>query len=152
MGPMAAEASRRRSGPPRAAGASFKRPTYDVGWTTGDAVRRPAPASRHPRERDTTPWCETHTRAAPAANGIGDSRFFAKIGFADSLDVVFGPFEVSLCGILSGDVGSTVHTPADDCLTDPETWRHPPDSTIGSELAWQFEATFAASPVRIEDD
>ena len=37
-------------------------------------------------------------------------------------------------------------------LNDPETWPHPPDTTIGTEPAWEFEATFAASAVWIEDD
>ncbi|MBI5487637.1 MAG: hypothetical protein HY905_09915 [Deltaproteobacteria bacterium] len=80
----------------------------------------------------------------------------ARIRVADARDVVvfldIFEGECSLCGLLSGDIGSGDDAAADDCLTDPSTWPQQPDTVVDAEPAWSVAATFVAEAAWIGED
>jgi hypothetical protein len=56
---------------------------------------------------------------------------------------------MTLCGLVANAQGVPAD-PSDDCQGDPTTWRYPPDTTVGTEPAYNMSAAIAASPVCIE--
>ena len=73
-----------------------------------------------------------------------------KMTVADTRLVVIPDLGMTLCGLLSGDTG-VASDPSDDCTRDPSTWAHAPDTDVGGLPAYAMAATFAASPVHIQD-
>jgi hypothetical protein len=75
----------------------------------------------------------------------------AKITADDALGVWIETLGMTLCGMLSGDSGAW-GDPSDDCASDPSTWMHPPDATVGTSPAWTMRLGLSGSPVHIEGD
>ena len=67
----------------------------------------------------------------------------------DAKGVIIADMGLTLCGLLSGDKGTNLNDPADDCQTAIATWSTPPDGTVGGLPAYVMSACFSAEDVII---
>ncbi|MBI5488076.1 MAG: hypothetical protein HY905_12150 [Deltaproteobacteria bacterium] len=72
-----------------------------------------------------------------------------KVTTADAQATVIDLLGMTLCGLVSGDVGLS-GDPSDDCSEARHPWPQEPDTTVGTDPAYNFTGTIAASPVCIE--
>ena len=72
----------------------------------------------------------------------------AKVTVSDAIATPIPTLGITLCGLISGDVG----TPADmtDDCTSPRPWDDEPDTTVDGEEAWILTGTFSGSAVNVE--
>lgn len=67
----------------------------------------------------------------------------------DAKGVIIADMGQTLCGLLSGDKGSDLRSPSDDCQTAIATWPTPPDGDVGGLPAYVMSACFSAEDVII---
>ncbi|MBI5486574.1 MAG: hypothetical protein HY905_04505 [Deltaproteobacteria bacterium] len=72
----------------------------------------------------------------------------SRVTVSDAMATPIPTLGITLCGLISGDVG----TPADmtDDCTSPRPWDDEPDTTVGGEEAWTLTGTFSGSAVNVE--
>jgi hypothetical protein len=69
----------------------------------------------------------------------------------DAKGVVIEDLGYTLCGLLSGDKGTVLDDPSDDCQRPIAEWPEPPDTDLGGKPAYTMSACFSASEVAIID-
>jgi len=68
----------------------------------------------------------------------------------DAKSVSIAEMGLTLCGLLSGDKGSNLSDPADDCQKPVGQWPTPPDTEYSGKPAYSVTACFSAKEVRIK--
>jgi hypothetical protein len=71
-----------------------------------------------------------------------------KITVYDAKATVIDVLGMTLCGLISRAVGIP-GDPSDDCQGDPATWPNPPDTSVGSEPAYNTSGSISATAVHI---
>jgi len=69
----------------------------------------------------------------------------------DAKGVVIEEMGLTLCGLLSGDKGTDLDKPDDDCQRPIAEWSEPPDAELTGEPAYTMQACFSAAAVTIID-
>jgi hypothetical protein len=67
----------------------------------------------------------------------------------DAMGVVIEDMGVTLCGMLSGDKGSNLTDPTDDCQRPIAEWSEQPDAELAGQPAYTMAACFSAEAVNI---
>jgi hypothetical protein len=67
----------------------------------------------------------------------------------DAKGVVIVEMGLTLCGLLSGDKGTDLGSPDDDCARDQALWPVPPDAVLDGHPAYRMRACFSAEDVII---
>ncbi|MFH1434781.1 MAG: hypothetical protein ABIJ56_03600 [Pseudomonadota bacterium] len=79
-------------------------------------------------------------------------RIAGAITVDDAKGVVIEAMGLTLCGLLSGDKGTNLSDPSDDCLLPEETWPERPDIEVEGRSAYTLNACFSAEQVIIIED
>ncbi|MFH1438452.1 MAG: hypothetical protein ABIJ56_22275 [Pseudomonadota bacterium] len=86
------------------------------------------------------------------ASGTGGGVLRGLVTVDDAKGVVVEDMGLTLCGLLSGDKGTNLNDPADDCQKDMAMWSDPPDTTNEEgDPAYTAGACFSAEDVTIVD-
>ncbi|MBI5503106.1 MAG: hypothetical protein HY907_22865 [Deltaproteobacteria bacterium] len=79
---------------------------------------------------------------------VDDGVLESRVTVTDARATPIPSLGITLCGLISGDVGTPADMP-DDC-TGPRPWDDEPDTTVDGEEAWILTGTFAGSAVNVE--
>jgi hypothetical protein len=87
----------------------------------------------------------TRTNCSTTGGGVLNGM----ITVEDARGVIIEDMGVSLCGMLSGDTGSNLTDPGDDCLRPIAEWSKQPDAELSGQPAYTMAACFSAEAVNI---
>jgi len=87
----------------------------------------------------------TSTNCSTSGGGVLNGM----ITVEDATGVIIEDMGVTLCGMLSGDKGSNLTDPSDDCQRPIAEWSEQPDAELAGQPAYTMAACFSAEAVNI---